>query len=39
MNGLRAVRRMRGYSMLELMIAVSIGLLVSLAAVQLFVTN
>jgi len=39
MNGLRAVRRMRGYSVLELLIAVSIGLLVSLAAVQLFVTN
>ncbi|MDO8331475.1 MAG: PilW family protein [Fluviicoccus sp.] len=39
MNGIRAARRMRGYSILELMIALSIGLLVSLAAVQLFVTN
>lgn len=39
MNSIRAVRRMRGYSMLELLVAVSIGLLVSLAAVQLFVTN
>jgi len=31
--------RMRGFSVLELLIALSIGLLVSLAAVQLFVTN